>query len=93
MAATPWRWLFALGLWSAVGLFVHAAAPTLNGVKLGGVPLGYWLGVELGWGAPGMWWGLILGLAAAAALLALRFYRLSRHDDRLMAAVARSATL
>jgi MATE family multidrug resistance protein len=58
-----------------------------------GMPLGAWLGIGLGWGAQGMWWGLILGLAVAALLLATRFYRLTRHDDRLMAAVARSATL
>jgi MATE family multidrug resistance protein len=58
-----------------------------------GMPLGAWLGIGLGWGAQGMWWGLILGLSAAALLLATRFYRLSRHDDRLMAAVARSARL
>ena len=68
-------------------------AITLTAYWLLGMPLGYWLGVELGWGAQGMWWGLILGLAVAALLLAARFYRLSRHDDRLMAAVARSATL
>ncbi|HEV2607446.1 MAG TPA: MATE family efflux transporter, partial [Xanthomonadaceae bacterium] len=58
-----------------------------------GMPLGVWLGIGLGWGAQGMWWGLILGLTVAALLLALRFYRLTRHDDRLMAAVARSTTL
>ena len=68
-------------------------ALTLSAYWLLGMPLGYWLGVGLGWGAPGMWWGLILGLAAAALLLALRFFRLTQHDDRLMAAVARSATL
>lgn len=58
-----------------------------------GMSLGWWLGVRHGQGAPGMWWGLILGLTASALLLASRFYRLARHDDRLMAAIARSATL
>ena len=68
-------------------------AITLLAYWLLGMPLGWWLGVDLGWGAQGMWCGLILGLAAAALLLALRFHRLTRHDDRLMATVARSATL
>lgn len=58
-----------------------------------GMPLGWWMGVGLGRGPQGMWCGLILGLAAAATLLSARFHHLSRHDDRLMAAVARSATL
>jgi MATE family multidrug resistance protein len=58
-----------------------------------GMPLGWWLGVTMGRGAPGMWYGLILGLAAAAVLLPARLARLLGHDDRLMAVVARSATL
>jgi multidrug resistance protein, MATE family len=58
-----------------------------------GMPLGAWLGVALGHGPQGMWCGLILGLSAAALLLSERFHRLSKHDDRLMASLARSATL
>lgn len=58
-----------------------------------GMPLGWWLGVHRGLGAPGMWFGLIASLLAAAVLLASRFVHLSGHDDRLMAAVARSARI
>ena len=58
-----------------------------------GMPLGWWLGIAMGHGPQGMWWGLILGLVAAAVLLLTRFLNLTRHDERLMAAVARSATL
>jgi MATE family multidrug resistance protein len=43
-----------------------------------GLPLGAWLGLTRGAGAPGLWMGLILGLSVAAALLALRFWRLAR---------------
>ncbi len=58
-----------------------------------GMPLGWWLGVHLRLGAQGMWVGLILGLVAAAALLGSRFLHLARRDERLMAVVARSATI
>jgi putative solute:sodium symporter small subunit len=61
MAATPRRWLIAFGLWVGFGLGIHAAAPTLNGVKLGGLPLGYWLAAQ---GAP----LLLLVLALRAPL-------------------------
>jgi MATE family multidrug resistance protein len=43
-----------------------------------GMPLGAWLGLARGQGAPGFWTGLILGLAVAATLLALRFWRLAK---------------
>lgn len=43
-----------------------------------GIPLGWWLGLHGALGAPGVWMGLIAGLATAAALLLLRFDRLSR---------------
>ncbi len=68
-------------------------AITLTAYWLLGMPLGAWLGIGTGHGAQGMWCGLILGLAVAALLLTTRFYRLTRHDNRLMAAATRSATL
>jgi MATE family multidrug resistance protein len=40
-----------------------------------GLPLGYVGGIVLGWGAPGIWIGLVAGLACAAILLSLRFWR------------------
>jgi MATE family multidrug resistance protein len=44
-----------------------------------GLPTGWLLAFGLGRGGPGLWTGLVLGLAAAAALLALRF---ARHAGR-----------
>lgn len=66
---------------------------TLCAYWLLGMPLGWWLGVHREMGAPGMWYGLIASLLTAAILLAARFVQIARHDDRLMAAVARSATI
>jgi multidrug resistance protein, MATE family len=43
-----------------------------------GIPLGWWFGLHGVLGAPGVWMGLIAWLAAAAALLLLRFDLLSR---------------
>ena len=40
-----------------------------------GLPASWILGFPLGLGAVGIWLGLVLGLAAAAVLLALRFWR------------------
>jgi MATE family multidrug resistance protein len=40
-----------------------------------GVPASYLLAFHLGFGGPGLWLGLAIGLAAAAALLMLRFWR------------------
>jgi len=68
-----------------------AAAGALRGLKDTRVPMliaafGYWaigivagafLGFGLGWGAAGLWCGLVLGLAVVAALLVLRWARLS----------------
>lgn len=43
-----------------------------------GLPLGAYLGFVVLKQPAGLWWGLIAGLAAAAALLNLRFYRVTR---------------
>ena len=51
-----------------------------------GMPLGYLLAFRGGLGAYGMWIGLIAGLTAAAALLLLRFVRLTRAGTRRAAA-------
>jgi putative solute:sodium symporter small subunit len=42
--------------WLGIGCLIHAAAPTLNGVKWGALPLGFWIAAQ---GAP-----LILGVLA-----------------------------
>jgi MATE family multidrug resistance protein len=44
------------------------------------MPLGYTLGVVMGGGARSMWIGIIFGLAAAALLLNLRFYLVTRRS-------------
>lgn len=48
--------------WAMLGLAMHAFAPTFNGLKPGGVPLGYWLSAQ---GAPLLMGLLLLWLAAA----------------------------
>ena len=53
-----------------------------------GIPLGWWLGLHGTLGARGVWMGLIAGLAAAAALLLLRFDLLSRRLPARYAAPA-----
>ncbi|MEL7081420.1 MAG: MATE family efflux transporter, partial [Pseudomonadota bacterium] len=40
-----------------------------------GLPTSYGLGFVAGYGAAGIWMGLVVGLACAAALLMLRFWR------------------
>ena len=42
-----------------------------------GFPVAWALGFPLGWGATGIWWGLAVGLAVAAVVLNVRFWRLS----------------
>jgi len=44
------------------------------------LPLGYMLGVRGRFGAAGIWTGLAAGLAFAAILLGVRFFRLTRAD-------------
>lgn len=41
-----------------------------------GFPIAWTLGFPMGWGPTGVWWGLALGLAAAAVMLNVRFWRL-----------------
>lgn len=73
-----------------------SSAGALRGIKDTRVPMAivvvaYWLvGFPLGWGlafaaglgARGLWMGLIAGLTAAAALLAVRFHRVSARPER-----------
>jgi len=51
-----------------------------------GLPLGYVLAFTFGWNEQGVWYGLLVGLTCAAALLVLRFNRLSKR--RLLKATA-----
>ncbi|SEO86471.1 MATE family efflux transporter [Mucilaginibacter sp. OK283] len=49
---------------------------------VGGLPIGYLLGVKLKMGVYGVWYGLVLGLAIASVLLFFRFNLISkRHRD------------
>ena len=50
------RIALALSVWAVLGLGLHTVAPLLNGLKLSGVPLGYWMSA---YGGP-----ILLGLAA-----------------------------
>lgn len=43
-----------------------------------GLPIALWLGFSRGLGIVGLWWGLCAGLTVVAALLFVRFERLSR---------------
>jgi putative solute:sodium symporter small subunit len=41
------RKLFAGALcWVSLGWLIHAAAPTLNGLKWGALPMGFWLAAQ-----------------------------------------------
>ncbi|QEC80121.1 MATE family efflux transporter [Mucilaginibacter ginsenosidivorax] len=49
---------------------------------VGGLPIGYLLGIKLKMGVYGVWYGLVLGLAIASVLLFWRFNLISkRHRD------------
>ena len=50
-----------------------------------GFPVAWGLAFPLGWGPVGIWWGLAFGLAAAAVVLNIRFWKLS---GRLVAQAA-----
>ncbi|MFT6786263.1 MAG: MATE family multidrug resistance protein, partial [Dinoroseobacter sp.] len=53
-----------------------------------GAPAGYVFGFTLGWGAVGVWVGLVVGLAVAAILLMVRFWRQRLWAAQIKAAVA-----
>jgi multidrug resistance protein, MATE family len=56
-----------------------------------GFPTGYLLAFHFDGGTKGLWWGLAAGLASVAALMTLRFDRMSRRLIRREAANARPA--
>lgn len=84
--------LFIAAFYQVVDGLQVASTGSLRGLKDAKVPFliglcGYWavgLGTGvlfafvLGWGAPGVWWGMALGLCVTAAMLTLRFHRVSR---------------
>ena len=47
-----------------------------------GLPVALFLGFRLGYGVVGLWWGLCVGLTAVAALLYVRFLRISSREIR-----------
>ena len=47
-----------------------------------GVPVALYLAFSRAMGVVGLWWGLCAGLTAVAAMLVLRFERLSRAEIR-----------
>ncbi len=47
-----------------------------------GFPTGYLLAFHAGLGARGLWWGLAAGLASVAALMTLRFERMTRRSAK-----------
>ena len=47
-----------------------------------GIPVSYVLAFPLGYGGEGLWFGLVVGLAVAAVLLMLRFWRGPWLSDR-----------
>lgn len=85
LAATliPLAGVFQLfdGLQAVAGGALRGAADTraamvanILGFWALGLPLGLWLAFRRGMGPTGLWWGLVAGLAAVAAVLALRLW-------------------
>ncbi|MFZ5789244.1 MAG: MATE family efflux transporter [Pseudomonadota bacterium] len=84
--------LFIAALYQVADGLQVVSAGSLRGLKDATVPLliglgGYWavglgtgalLAFTIGWGPTGIWWGMALGLSVTAALLSLRFHRVSR---------------
>lgn len=66
-----------------------AFAANLVGHWLVGFPVALVLGFTLSMGIVGLWWGLCVGLTAVAALLLLRFLRVSSKEIAPLAEVAR----
>lgn len=42
------RAIFVLVFFAILGIGLHLLAPTLNGIKLAGLPFGYWIAAQLG---------------------------------------------
>ena len=42
------RAMFVLVSFAILGIGLHLLAPTLNGIKLAGLPFGYWIAAQLG---------------------------------------------
>lgn len=65
----------------------------LLGYWIVGMPISVWLcfgfGLAKPWGIYGMWTGMTAGLAVVAALLALRLWRVSQDESRVLALAAR----
>ena len=55
-----WRFGLAACAWVVFGVGMHAFAPTLNGIKVWGLPLGYWVAAQ---GAPLLLAGLAVWLS------------------------------
>lgn len=48
------------------------------------IPLGYYLGKYTSWGAAGIWIGLCIGLTISAALLTIRFIKMSKLQRNIL---------
>jgi len=70
----------AAGVLRGAGDTKYALWANLAGHWLIGFPIALWLGFHQHSGIVGLWWGLCAGLTVVAALLFLRFERLSRSE-------------